>query len=170
MRWLLLGLVLLSGCASPGADIPKTLDAQIDKTVTFPELLQNPDSYIGKTVVVGGEVLSAKRQQEGTRLQVLQLPLDDSRMPAVQRTSSQGRFLALEKSFLDPATFSGNPRVTIVGEVTGTVLGNVDEVEYAYPSLVIKHLHVWEPQSAQQEQGFGIGLGLGGGIGIGTGF
>ena len=72
--------------------------------------------------MLGGEVLSAKRLAEGTRLEVLQLPLDDAQQPALTRTDSQGRFLAIEKEFLDPAMFPQNTRVTIVGEVTGTTL------------------------------------------------
>ena len=103
------------------------------------------------------------------------MPLDDSDRPSSQRQASQGRFLAFESSFLDPATLSDQPQVTIVGEVTGLDSAQLDEVEYRYPTLAIKHLHIWDAQSVEQNQGFGIGLGIGGGGGgfgggIGTGF
>ncbi|MEC4674912.1 MAG: Slp family lipoprotein [Nitrospirota bacterium] len=167
----------MSGCASGPSPIPESLQSQVDKNVTFPQLLDDSDDLVGKVVVLGGQVLQAKRLSDATRIEVLQLPLDDSDRPASQRRSSKGRFLAFEQSFLDPATLSDQPLVTIVGEVTGLASAQLDDIEYRYPTIAIKHLHIWDAQSAEQNQGFGIGLGIGGGggvfgggIGIGTGF
>ncbi len=122
-------------------------------------------------------MLQAKRLADATRIEVSQLPLGDSERPVSQRTASQGRFLAFEKTFLDPATLSDQPQVTIVGEVTGLVTASLDEMEYRYPTIAIKHMHVWDAQAQDQQQGFGVSLGIGGGgggfgggIGIGTGF
>ena len=160
--------------------VPETLQSQIEPSLTFSQLLQGPEAYQGKMIVLGGEVLSAKRRAEGTRLEVLQLPLDDSQRPVVTRTESQGRFLAMEKAFLDPAMLPLNTRVTIVGEVTKTIAANLDEMDYQYPTVVIKHLHVWkEPALAQESNSgpwysiFGGGSSggrVGGGMGIGIGF
>ncbi|MDA0737873.1 MAG: Slp family lipoprotein [Nitrospirae bacterium] len=170
-------LVLSSGCAGGPKPIPESLAPQIDKTVSFEQLLENPDAHVGKLVVLGGQVLQATRLPDATRIEVLQLPLIDAERPSSQRTSSQGRFLAYEKTFLDPATLSDQPQVTIVGEVTGIATAKLDETEYRYPTIAIKHIHVWEAQAQNQQSGFGVGLGLGGGgggfgggIGIGTGF
>jgi outer membrane lipoprotein len=160
--------------------IPETLQNQVDPGITFSQLLQRPESFQGKIIVLGGEVLSAKRLAEDTRLEVLQLPLDDSQRPVVTRTDSQGRFLAMEKAFLDPAMFPPNTRVTIVGEVTGTIAAKLDEMDYLYPTVVIKYLHVWkEPPLAQEGNsgpwysifgGGSTGGRVGGGMGIGIGF
>ncbi len=170
-------LAFSSGCAGGPNPIPESLAPQIDKTVSFEQLLENPDAHVGKLVVLGGQVLQAKRLTDATRIEVLQLPLGDSERPTSQRTSSQGRFLAFETTFLDPATLSDQPQVTIVGEVTGLATANLDETEYRYPTIAIKHMHVWEAQAQNQQPGFGVGLGIGGGgggfgggIGIGTGF
>ncbi len=170
-------LVLSSSCAGGPKPIPESLAPQIDKTVSFEQLLENPDAHVGKLMVLGGQVLQATRLPDATRIEVLQLPLIDAERPSSQRTSSQGRFLAYEKTFLDPATLSDQPQVTIVGEVTGMATANLDETEYRYPTITIQHMHVWEGQAQNQQPGFGVGLGLGGGgggygggIGIGTGF
>lgn len=175
---LLLGWV--GGCTSSSMAIPETLQSQIDPGITFSQLFQRPESFQGKMVVLGGEVLSAKRLANGTRLEVLQLPLDDSQRPVVTRTDSQGRFLAMEKAFLDPAMFPPNTRVTIVGEVKGTTAAKLDEMDYQYPTVVIKYLHVWEEPFAAQEGNSGpwysifgggsTGGRVGGGMGIGVGF
>ncbi len=113
-------------------------------------------------------------------MEVLQLPLDEWHQPMRERTASHGRFLALNKKFLDPATFPPQTRVTIVGEIMGSRIGPLDEMDYQYPMLEIKDLHIWETdlyESSQQHGprwsifgGGGTGTRTGGGIGIGIGF
>lgn len=173
-------ILLGSGCVWGTDVVPETLQSQVDPSVTFPKMLENPENYQATVVILGGEVLSAKRLQEGTRLELLQLPLDGSNEPVHDRTTSQGRFLAIESSFLDPATLPPNTRITLVGEVMGVTEANLDEMVYRYPTLTIKHLHIWpEPEFDQAESSgpsFGIfgggssGGRAGGGVSIGIGF
>jgi outer membrane lipoprotein len=104
-RLLLLVLSgLLAGCAA--SVLPASLQLQVDRTLAFAQLKDSPDSYRGRLVIAGGEVLSAKRLKEGTR-------------------------------------------VTIVGEVTGATTLPLDETDYAYPTLEIKHLKVWPMRDNQ---------------------
>ena len=133
---------LLAGCAS-GNVVPPALQAQLDKTLTFPQLREAPDSFRGHLVVLGGEVLSAKRLKDGTRIEVLEIPLDGSLQPGLDRTISRGRFIAVQKEFLDPATIPPGTRLTLVGEITGSVADKLDETDYTYPMVEIKSLKVW---------------------------
>jgi len=110
---LTLCILPFSGCASSDV-IPEALEPQIDKNLTFDQVIASPDSYRGRTFVVGGEVLKSKRLKEGTQIEVLQLPLDDDQRPASQRTESQGRLLALDPQFTDPATLPDGTPVTMV--------------------------------------------------------
>ena len=179
---LILLTVSLTSCASERV-IPKTLEQEVDHSVTFAELKESPTTYNGRLVMLGGEVLSAKRLKEGTQLEVLQLPLDRAQRPDHERTASQGRFLAVEPNFLDPATLLEGTPVTIVGEVTGAASGRLDESEYTYPTIQVRHLKVWERQPGYAGPapgprfgifgGTGIGFGgrgSGGGVGVGIGF
>lgn len=165
-QWLGMALLALTGCAS-GPEIPESLEPQIDKTVTFNQVLQSPESYRGKLVVIGGEVLAAKGVKEGTQLEVLQLPLSDAQRPAAQRTASQGRFLALHRDSVDPATFTDGTPVTIVGEVTGAQTGRLDETDYRYPTLDVKYLYVWDKRRDQEPWTSGPRWGVFGGVGMG---
>jgi len=179
---ILLGAILLvgSGCMSGSDVVPEVFKANIDSTVTFPKVLEEPTLHQGTMVLLGGEVLTAKRLKEGTRLEILQLPLDGSEEPVFDLAASQGRFFAFESSFLDPATLPPNTRVTLVGEITGATRANLDEMEYRYPTVTIKHLHVWpEPvldQPGDSSLSYGIfgggssGGRVGGGVGVGIGF
>lgn len=178
----LLGVVFLigAGCVSGPEVVPEAFKGRIDSSVTFPKMLEEPLVYQGAVVLLGGEVLSATRLTEGTRLEILQLPLDGSEEPVIDQTASQGRFLAFESAFLDPATLPPNTRVTLIGEITGVTQARLDEMEYRYPTVTIQHLHVWpEPEWEQPGNSgprFGIfgggssGGRVGGGVSIGLGF
>ena len=160
--WPALVPVLLWACAPQV--IPKELEPQVDKNVTFLQVKQAPLSYKNKTIVLGGEVLSAKRGTDSTRIEVLQLPLDGSLEPVGDRTKSLGRFLGDARE-LDPAVLPPGTRVSIVGEVIGVTTMRLDESDYAYPTLIVKHVKVWEPHAPRS----GIGIGIGGGVGGGSG-
>ena len=163
-------LVLVAiSCTSREYVIPEPIASQIDSSLTFDELRASPTSHIGKVVVLGGEVLNAKRLPEGTSMEILQVPLDGSE-PTMAVQQSQGRFLAVQKEFLDPATLSGRPRVTIVGEVTGAKTQRLDESEYTYPILAVKHMKVWhDPFPYEPRPGPRFGVSIGGGTGVGVG-
>ncbi|MDR4493173.1 MAG: Slp family lipoprotein [Nitrospirales bacterium] len=174
------GFALLAGCASGPEAIPDSLKSHIDSQASFQEILQQPETFQGKLVVLGGEVLHAKRSSEATQLEILQLPLDGSNRPSSIKTDSQGRFLAFEHAFLDPATFPPGTRVTVVGKVTGGQTAQLDEMTYQYPTLAIKHLHVWNHETEELQGASGPWYGIfgggstggrvGGGVGIGIGF
>jgi outer membrane lipoprotein len=172
--WVVLVAV---SCTSREYVIPEPIASQIDSALTFNELRASPTSHVGKVVVLGGEVLNATRLPDGTSMEILQIPLDGSE-PTMAVQQSQGRFLAVQKEFLDPATLSGRPRVTIVGEVTGAKTQRLDDIEYTYPVLAVKHMKVWQDPSPYGPRpgprfgvsiggGTGVGIGVGGGVGVG---
>ena len=83
-------LVMLAGCASR-QDAGDSSDV---KALTFLQVKAAPDSFKGQEVIFGGKVLTARRQKDGTRIEILQLPLDRSLRPGYDLTQSQGRFIA----------------------------------------------------------------------------
>lgn len=175
--WFVAG-ILLSGCSSQRI-VPESMELLVDRTVSSRDLQASPESYKGRVLVLGGEVLNAKRLRHTTQIELLQLPLKDGEEPSRDRQQSQGRFLALQEKFLDPTTMVEGTRVTIVGEVSGAKTDRLDDVEYQYPTLIVKRLHVWPVQSTVQQQrrpsigifrGMGVDGGSRGGGGVGLGF
>jgi outer membrane lipoprotein len=134
-------VLALAGCAT-GSE--STSDSS---QIPFTQIKNSPDSFRGQTVVLGGEVLAAKRLKDATRIEVLQLPLS-GQTPISDLTQSQGRFLALQREFLDPATIPHGTRITVTGEVTGTQTMPLDETDYTYPVIEVRELKVW-PQMAE---------------------
>src|SRR2546425_12408046 len=131
--------LLLSGCASSRRDSfpleyqpPPELQSQVEQRISFANVKADPAAYKGRIILLGGEVLTAKRLADRTRLEILHLPLNEFNEPTMNRTASQGRYLAFQKEFLDPATVPPGTRITVVGEVTGTTEGDIDDMEYSF--------------------------------------
>ena len=172
---VILSLVAAMGCSSSMVGIPEALEPQIDKNLTFKDVLTSPESYKGRLILLGGGILKAKRLKEGTQVELLQLPLNKDQEPTTDLTQSQGRVLVLHQEFLDPATLTPGTLVTFVGEVSGAIIEKMDEVDYRYPTLTVKHWHVWPPATFDDRRGgpyFGVygGMGVGGGSRGGGGF
>jgi outer membrane lipoprotein len=143
------GIALLSiaavvaGCASSSDTMDQPQGGP--PAPPFEQIKSTPDSFKGQPMVLGGQVLSAKRLKDGTRIEVLQLPLNNSQQPAPDLMKSQGRFVAIQREFLDPATLPQGTFVTITGEVTGSMTLPLDETEYTYPVVEVKTLRTWNP-------------------------
>lgn len=127
---------------APGVALPES-DQPIETSMTFAELRADPGKYVGRPVRLGGAVLSAKRTKDHTEVEILELPIDAANIPASDRLRSGGRFLAVQDTFLDPATVPAGTLVTVVGVVKGLVTRPLDDSEYAYPVIEISHLTDW---------------------------
>ncbi len=112
-------------------------------SISYTQVKAAVETYNGQPISFGGKVLGARRLKEGTRIEILQLPLTDSLRPTVDLSKSQGRFMALQKEFLDPATVPPGTFVTVTGEVAGSITLPLDETEYTYPLVRINNLRVW---------------------------
>lgn len=131
----------LVGCTS--YVIPKPLADQVDHTILFDQLKNNPEAYKGKLVALGGEILDAQNLKEGTLLELLQLPLDRSNQPEEDLNRSQGRFLLLHPGYLETAIYHKGRFITAIGEVVGAKVQPIGEMDYTYPYLTAKFIHLW---------------------------
>ena len=87
-------VALLASACSGTKVIPPELEEQIDHSVSYRDIQASPQAVQGRTVLLGGEVLGARRVQDGVELEILQLPVKGDDPPVERRTESQGRFLA----------------------------------------------------------------------------
>ncbi|WP_447969826.1 Slp family lipoprotein [Nitrospira sp. M1] len=158
---LLAALMGAAGCAESvhqiqrdpiRAGVPAQLEEAIDQSITFEKLKAAPANFMGKVMRIGGIVLRAKRTKNGTEIEILQLPLAALSAFEEDRTTSEGRFLAVQKSFLDPETVERDSRVIVIGEVMGDVTKPLDEIDYTYPLLEIKHLVLLDERMASNFQ------------------
>jgi outer membrane lipoprotein len=136
---VLLGL-FLSGCAHAISEESLRL---VDKQISFAQLRQNPDVYIGKYVLLGGSVATAENTEKGSEIEVLQTTLDCFDIPK-DTYYSEGRFIATIATFVDPLVYKQGRKITLVGEVTGKQVRAINKVEYMYPVVAVKELHLWD--------------------------
>lgn len=164
---LLGGLLILSSCAESAhqvhrnavhTDVPPELEKQIDTSVAFADLHAAPGNYVGRVIMVGGVVIRAKRTKDQTEIEVLQLPTEAGGPSTTARLRSEGRFLAVREEFLDPASVPPGTPITVIGVVRGSTTRPLDESEYVYPVLDIKHLIDWSAVASQQSGGGAAGF------------
>ncbi|MDP9132549.1 MAG: Slp family lipoprotein [Nitrospirota bacterium] len=141
---------VLAACASSSETLEEAQSGP--QAPPFAQIKATPDSFRGQTLVLGGQVLAARRMKEGTRIEVLQLPLNDSQQPTLDLMQSQGRFVAIQREFLDPATLPHGTFVTITGDVTGSMTLPLDETDYSYPVVDVKNLRTWTPSQQDSNQ------------------
>lgn len=162
MRILVCALALcaLAGCSRQV--ISREALLLTDQTVPFAAVRENPTAHAGRHLLVGGAVARVSNTPEGAELEVVQLPLSSSDRPD-EKKGSEGRFLARNRDFLDPLIYKPGRMVTLVGKVTGEVTRPLDGVDYRYPILAVREIHVWRPEDpyAPSPVHFGIGVGIG---------
>jgi outer membrane lipoprotein len=130
--------------------IPDDLKGTVNRDVKYEQVKSSPSSYQGQVIILGGEVLSATRLEDKTRIEVLQLPLMDDLTPVTERTESKGRFVAFDTGteIVDPAILKEGTPVTIIGEVKSPTEGHVGESQYEFPTLAIRDMTVWNKDNA----------------------
>jgi starvation-inducible outer membrane lipoprotein len=141
----------LVGCSHRPAVIPELLMREVDWTVTDGALMNAPQHYIGRVVILGGQVLKKDYSRDSTMIQVLQLPLNESKRPISTLRESQGLFVAIDRSTGPLAKLSPGAVVTIVGQVVQADRQGGSAVSGTAPRLHVKHLHVWH--STLEEEG-----------------
>ena len=149
---VLLAIVAI-GCAPP---FSKELLDKLDKNVPFPALQKEPEKYAGKLMMIGGTIVATKNLKEGSQLEVLQKPLDGEGRPALTDETG-GRFLVFTQEYLDAAVYQRGRSISIIGEVAGSKTQPLGEIEYRYPVLTAKELHLWAPYSGPR---FSVGVGV----------
>jgi outer membrane lipoprotein len=135
-----LSLLVFSGCAHI---ISPELKREICEEITLSRVAESPGTYKGKVVLWGGKIIRTVNKEEGTQIEVLQLPLDINDRPK-KVDASEGRFLILYPDYLDAAIYRQGRDVTVVGEIQGVNKLPLGEIEYTYPFLKSKKIHLWK--------------------------
>ncbi len=138
---LLFSILLFQGCTYA---ISSEYTSQVDKTITFPMILADPDTCKGKLVILGGTIADITREDRGTILEIVEKPLDYWGKPK-RTNASGGRFLALSTGHLDVMAYAPGRQITVAAEIAGTRSGALGETAYSYPLVYVKQIKLWEP-------------------------
>jgi outer membrane lipoprotein len=157
--WLAAAAALaVAGCATV---ISQETLKTVDKDIRFEQVLENPEAYRGKVVLLGGEIINTENVPNKTVITVLQRSLGYNQKPDSEG-ESKGRFIVSTPDFLDPAIYRPRRKITVVGSVMGKEVRQLGELEYAYPVIEKKELHIWPVEGVPGTSPrfhFGIGIG-----------
>ena len=118
--------ITAAGCSPP---FPRDLMEKVDKGTAFAEVQKDPKAHAGKLLMLGGMIVETKNLRQGTRIEVLQKPLDGQGRPELTDATG-GRFLVLTTQFLDGAVYHRGRMITVVGEVAPPQVLPLGEAEY----------------------------------------
>lgn len=136
-----LGCLLLVACSS----LPENLESNSATLVTDYQLWRNTDPNQKLDVRLGGMVIKVDNQQDKTRLEVVNIPLDSSGRPRLDQ-KPQGRFVAYMDGFVEPVTVAPKTFITFLGTTQASESGKVGEYDYQYPVMKVKSLRIWQKE------------------------
>lgn len=146
MKLIRLALVGLMFCCSGCSHVMSESGMKLVSTpaIDYAALSAKPESYVGKTVLVGGILANLVSSGDVTTLEVAQLGLYENGVPN-ELSPSGGRFLAVSVELVDPVMYRPGSLVTMVGEVKGKRVQARDGAEYPYPLLAVKEIRFFRP-------------------------
>ncbi|MCD6272224.1 MAG: Slp family lipoprotein [Deltaproteobacteria bacterium] len=143
---LMLFFLVSAGCAPI---ISRQLKKEVSRDITFKKVIKDPETYKGKVVLLSGVILGSKNRKEGTLIEMLQKPADMEGRPK-DVDESDGRFLALYDGYLDTAIYSRGREATVAGEIKGKRTLPLGEIEYAYPLILIREIHLFKAKKEER--------------------
>lgn len=144
---MLCALVLLLAACAPV--ISPQLMERVDRSLTYGALASRPDDAKGRIVLLGGTIVQAVPKPQETEIEVVQKPVSSSGEPYLT-DKSEGRYLVVVNRFLDPAIYGSGRDITVAGEVQGSVLRRLGEIDYRYPVIAALEIYLWkEPFTPQ---------------------
>lgn len=140
-----LSLMILAGCAS----YPEQVRIADNVALTSYENAAQQNVDFG-TARWSGVIAQVSNKADKTRLEVVYFPSGTNGRPAVS-DQTKGRFVAYIKGFLDPMVYQPGKSVTVLGELSRSETGQVDEYEYRYPVIKDATVYLWPKQEDRVE-------------------
>lgn len=109
--------------------------------VSLADLRAHTDQYAEKTFIYGGVIADTFITDDGTDIEIVQMPLDEWGYVATH-DRSEGRFIVTAKNNLDPLVFRIGREVTVSGVLIGTRTQKLRDKDYVYPLFRAKEIHL----------------------------
>jgi outer membrane lipoprotein len=132
---------------------------EVNQSLTFERLLENPETHKGESVPLGRTIIDTWRSPDRTSIIVLQRPLGFRNKPTSEDIS-RGMSIPYVAGFLDPAIYHPGREITVVGSVLGKEVRSLGEIEYTYPVIQKNELYFW-PATEYMPMHFGAAAGAG---------
>lgn len=134
-------LTILFGLVAGCATVPQSLlvDGPVSELTTNSAQIK---SAIGTKIRWGGTILEVKPSEQETCFEILSFPLDRTGRPE-ETDDSRGRFIACNAGFYEPAVYTQDREMTVIGTIEELVYAKVGEYDYRYPKVAIEKFYLW---------------------------
>jgi len=141
--YLLSIITLFTGCTKAISD---SVLKQVNSNIRFIDLKRHPQAYEGQMVLLAGVIVRTSHESGGnTLVEAYQTEMNFEKRP-INLDVSQGRFLAEYDGFLDGDIYAKGRKITVAGRVQGVKVMKLGQMEYPYPCIKIKEIHLWEKE------------------------
>ncbi|WP_099611427.1 Slp family lipoprotein [Vibrio fujianensis] len=131
-------LMMLTACAS----LPPQLMSEQQSVISdYTEWSKRPANAY-EEVRLGGVIAQITNLTDSTRIEIVNLPLDQSGRPNLAH-EPQGRFVGYVDGFLDPVTYGPGRLISMIGTTAASEQGNVGEYDYHFPVMKVKGYYLW---------------------------
>ncbi len=131
--------LMVTGCV---AVLSPQIRQEADRSTTFAQWRVQPEAYIGRLVIVGGDIVRTTHVPGALWLEVRQKPLDSQDTPLLTG-QSEGHFIARCEQYLEPLVYTIGRAVTVAGRVLGTHTEKVGDADVVYPLLSCVEIYAW---------------------------
>jgi outer membrane lipoprotein len=131
--------LLVASCAPFSQEVMQ----EVKKDIEFSDAIKDPEAFKGESVIWGGVIIETIARPGDTLILVRQTELDFQKQPK-DPDKSAGRFIVRYTGFLDPAIYSKDREITVVGTIAGKEDRPVGERRYSYPVVDVRDLRLWE--------------------------
>jgi len=137
----LLTLLLVSGCSHV---ISEEARQTVSRDLDYAGVRSNPQLYQGKTLLLGGSIVSLEILPEGSILEVYPWRLDRWGEPKMVDPTGR-RFLVNTDLLLDPVVFTPGRLITLTGTMSGTrTKPALGVTNYLYPVFQLGEVYPWD--------------------------
>lgn len=131
--------VILYACAS---GVPEQIRSEPEGSPPLPLVISTPERYLSAPVRWGGTIAHVQNLPGETRIEIVARELAGDGEPK-NLDRSEGRFIAIFNRFLDPAIYAVDRNLTVRGQITGSVVKQLGEMDYSYPLVKVEASYLW---------------------------
>jgi outer membrane lipoprotein len=131
-------LLFLGACTS----MPPVIKDFSAVDIPYQLISQDINSYQDAPIRWGGKIINVENETDISLVQVLFYPLDRNGYPQTNEVS-EGRFAIETSDFLDPAIFTVETIITVVGTVKGEIDRIVGKKNIRIPLVSAEAMHLW---------------------------
>lgn len=142
LRTVLISILTIIATASCSVISQQVRSEAEPPSVPFRTLIEDADTYSGRTVILGGYILETRNLESETLLKVLQVPLVVGEEPGT-KDRSQGRFIVYYRGFLDPEVYKKDRVITAAGKILGTVVEKIGDNRIQYLKIENREIYLW---------------------------